>query len=117
MAMNSIVWIPNWFNFDRKEMEEQVLKWTKNNKQEKWQIIFSIKELKEFLHRNSLRKHSDGSHNFFSTSKIIFSWNKVEDDWGIVYKIESAEDFDKILYQAPKTPEEANGIAYLKENI
>ena len=98
----------------KKEMEEQILKWTKNNKQEKWQIIFSIKELKEFLHRNSLKKHNDGKRNFFSTSKIILSWNEIEEDWGIVYQIKNAENFDDILYLTPKTPKETTGIAYLK---
>ena len=115
MAMNLIEWVPSWFELEVPEMEKQVISWCKKNKQKDRLVIFSKSDLKTFLRKNGLRKHTDGKHNFFSTAKTVVSWNELEEEWGLLYDIKNAEDFSEILYRVPKSPEKASGIVYLKK--
>lgn len=112
MAMNSICWTPNWFELEISEMERQVSNWCNLNSREMLQVVFNTKDMKAFLKRNKLHKNTDGRHFFFSTPNLVMIWNEMEENWGFVYQIKNGANFEEILYQAPKSPAETNGIAY-----
>ena len=114
MAMNSIGWAPNWFGFEVSEMERQISNWCNLNANETFQVVFDIRDIKAFLKANKLHRFTNGKRYVLYTKKLIVTWNEVEDGWGLLYKVESNEDFNKVLYQAPKTPADASGIIYVK---
>lgn len=118
MAMNASCWIPGWFEMDVEEMERQVSNWCNLNARESWLIVVNLDDIKKFLHKNKLSKrHADGGRYSFSTPNMVFVWNELEDHWGFVYQIRSNNDFSEIWYQAPKTPEDSNGFAYVNAEV
>lgn len=117
MAMNSIGWLPNWFNLDVSEMEQQLVNWCKKNSSESWQIVFNLKDMKAFLKKNKLHKNTDGRHYFFSTPRLVIVWNELQEDWGFVYQIKNSQDFEDILYKAPDSPAKSCGFVYVNQDV
>ena len=113
MAMNASSWISNWFNMEINEMERQVSNWCNLNSREAWLVVMNLDDLKKFLRKNKLHKTTDGKHYFFSTPNLLFAWNEVEGTWGVLYQIKNNNNFNEVLYQMPKTPEDSAGVAYV----
>lgn len=116
MAMNSMSWAENWFELEVPEMERQVSNWCNMHANENLQIVFDVKSLKDFLHKNKIHKSTDGKHCSFSTKNILFAWNEVENEWGYVYKITSHKDLEEVLYKCPSTPSNSGGYAYVAKH-
>lgn len=117
MAMNSVGWSSNWFGLEVPEMERQISNWCNLNANEALQVVFDVKDLKAFLKANKLHRVTNGKRYFFSTPNLIVTWNEVEDNWGLLYQVKSNQEFEKILYQAPKTPADADGVAYVNSEV
>ena len=117
MAMNASCWIPGWFEMDVEEMERQVSNWCNLNARKSWMIVVNLDDLKKFLRAKKLNKNNDGKHYFFSTPNMVFAWNEVEGHWGFVYQIKSNNDFSEIWYQAPKSPADSDGFAYVNSDF
>lgn len=116
-------WDTNWFvkaNSPRsvEEFEEQIESWIKNNSQNKIQVFYCKHERERFCYKNKLRKYRNGLGEEFCTTKFQIRFEESNtSSWGMIREIRLKDDYFNILYCAPSSPNDANGISFLKIGV
>lgn len=116
-------WDVDWFSKASsprsvEEFEEHLEMWVKNNDQSKMQIFYNKHERERFCYKNKVRKGRNGLGEEFCTTKFLIRFEESNtSSWGMIREIRLKDDYFKILYCAPSSPNDAYGVSFLKIGV